>query len=292
MSTLNMSSGNRPKDVTMDTISDQMNVSLTQTVANASVRNSASSHVPPEILQTIFRHLSFYDLIRCQRVCKDWRAHLPGNDPRLQEALYQRAKFAVSDKHPDTTPQIHLHLEIDMKLNRQPNELPRIAFDIGTSSLRKTSFGKTVPHPVLSGWNEFMPLVNPNFKIQEKHRVCNQLRFFSFDELKQLTDTSKFAGHYKQDGSWRNMFMCFPTVKELKLLVCWPIKETTQYIKDDEGVTLGRFVDLLRMQLKVTEQDSINQMDRIIFVRRDSKLGHDIAVDCDDSDSDDSDSDD
>lgn len=94
---------------------------------------SFAPHMPPEVLQMVFHELDFFDrksfawslvactirlgiekrdvcmltldlVLRCQRVCKTWRACLPGNDPKLRDKLFvnrtriQDSQDCVNDK--------------------------------------------------------------------------------------------------------------------------------------------------------------------------------------------------
>ncbi|KAJ6278014.1 hypothetical protein J3E71DRAFT_346226 [Bipolaris maydis] len=65
---------------------------------------SFAPYMPPEVLQMVFHELDFFDLLRCQRVCKTWRACLPGNDPKLRDKLFvnrtriQGSQDCVNDK--------------------------------------------------------------------------------------------------------------------------------------------------------------------------------------------------
>ncbi|KAF3053188.1 hypothetical protein E8E11_011560 [Didymella keratinophila] len=61
------------------------------------------STLPPELLQSVLRHLPFFDLLRCQRVCQQWRAYLAGNDPTLQRQTFYKTPIVkpggLSDIH-------------------------------------------------------------------------------------------------------------------------------------------------------------------------------------------------
>jgi hypothetical protein len=94
--------------------------------------SNAPTHIddlPPEILQSIWRHLSFFDLLRCQQVCQKWVAYLPGNDSTLRQTLFSPLTRQY-DRQPlyfDVLLEVHQHLEIQ-ELN--PVLPPHTTFDL------------------------------------------------------------------------------------------------------------------------------------------------------------------
>jgi hypothetical protein len=71
--------------------------------------------VSSEILQIVFRNLSLFDLIRCQRVCTTWTACLPGNDPRLREFLFLQTTAA--DKGSQILTRVETYHDYSLRLN-------------------------------------------------------------------------------------------------------------------------------------------------------------------------------
>ena len=56
---------------------------------------SATHHtklfLPTELWLMVFRSLSLFDLLCCQRVCRTWSECIPGNDVTLRETLFLQA---------------------------------------------------------------------------------------------------------------------------------------------------------------------------------------------------------
>ncbi|KAF2833516.1 hypothetical protein CC86DRAFT_461861 [Ophiobolus disseminans] len=86
---------------------EQRNVSTTYTAPKPS-----DPDMPPEILQTIFRKLGLYDLVRCRQVCKTWANALPGNDPVLHCRLFTSSKRVVTATN-NYVPTIQFQLRFD-----------------------------------------------------------------------------------------------------------------------------------------------------------------------------------
>ena len=174
--------------------------------------------LPPELLQKVWSFLPFFDLLRCQRVCKGWNKFLPGDDQVLHRATFSPGTVA-------TSPYAEWDVYIDFRQQHeaQNGALPRLIFslDVTTSARgradrwRKLPGGKLIKdethHPILKDTHAFVKLIHPEFS-----RSGNVIDPF------QLTD---------EDHEWQGT-------------------EKNHVLENDNGVTVGDFVQVLRQELK------------------------------------------
>lgn len=133
----------------------------------ASQRECAfSPSLPPELWQTVFRNLSLFDLVRCQRVCKTWNMRLPGNDPKLHEALFYRTGDAGPLKEDDL--EIHLGL-----CGYAKSETCFLYVDIGSfSEAEREGFAL---HPMLKDLHRFAYILHPELSQSTRSNLVGDI---------------------------------------------------------------------------------------------------------------------
>ncbi|CAO2650373.1 Nn.00g016650.m01.CDS01 [Neocucurbitaria sp. VM-36] len=220
-----------------------------------------SPHMPAEVLQTIFRKLSFYDLMRCKRVCKTWNAYLPGDDPVLHRKLFSKADF--TDEEDDS--RIFIHLRAPVVFVSEEGKLPRLGFSIDVLFRSTENFDEgTVFHPMVKKLESFMHLVNPYFVLPKQNLLPRQrpvpvFTFSTFEQLKEMTKLPK--GYNYKDGSWKKMLLCVPAVKQVKVDFNWSIEGYGRRYtlnaagETGEAVSVGQFVKVMRLMLAHAEKN-------------------------------------
>jgi hypothetical protein len=123
-----------------------------------SIRTQASPQLPGEVLQTIFRNLPFLDLLRCMRVCKVWRACLPGDDPFLNETLFSRSRRMRAEPL-----KLEFELYVFGSVTRIPDgELPKIRYFLQIRRLYRKGANLTCLHPIGRNPHCYSDLFNKN----------------------------------------------------------------------------------------------------------------------------------
>lgn len=183
--------------------------------------NMATSPIhslPPELLQKVWGFLPFFDLLRCQRVCKGWNTFLPGDDQALHQAMFSPATVATS---PHATWEVYIDFRQHHRV--QQGALPRLVFslDVTTSALgrgehmRITPTGKWVlvetHHPILKDTHAFIDLIHPEFP--------GAFESFEFTDVQDLKLLEKDAE--SNNASWQKMLARVPAVKKMKMVVLW-----------------------------------------------------------------------
>jgi hypothetical protein len=155
---------------------------------------------------------------------------------------------------------------IDFKQHHrvQNGALPRLVFslDVTTSALghgvtmRKTPTGEWVVvethHPILKDTHAFASLIHPEFP--GRHQS------FEFNDIQDLKFLEKEPEN--NNASWQKMLARVPMVKEMKTDVLWRMNipydrdeywrgtEKNHILENENGVTVGDFVQLVRQELK------------------------------------------
>jgi hypothetical protein len=148
--------------------------------------------LPVEVLQHVFVYLEFWELVRCQSVCRVWRSLIPGDSPLLAELLYLKPSRGLQiynlvptafEFEFDTSP-------VSIESGPQPTGA---RFSVGVRkefSMTRRCMGlirtsqEIVFHPVIMDFNHF---------IQKEG----------------------FKGN--QEGAWREMLVSMPPLREVTL---------------------------------------------------------------------------
>jgi hypothetical protein len=211
--------------------------------------------VPPEILQTIFCFLPIYDLLRCRRVSKTWRATLPSNDPSLRATLFTPSRPAVRAS-PNATPRLTFTVHIEVFLIAAERELPELGFSIIFSEgVKRTNMpeGRKL-HPLIWEFALCTGMVNSEFQGYE--REIPSIAFKDFGHLQEIVST---RGNWPRMGNWKDMLCCVPPLEQVVVQMDWfrekgqgedeKKKRSMRTKKMDKGVTVGEVVKTVRMML-------------------------------------------
>ena len=226
-------------------------------------REPAYPHVPDEILQTIFRNLEFYDLVRCQAVSDAWAAALPGNDLVLRRRLFTSTNTVHKAKSTDKIPTAQYQLRLQTFTSINYGALPdiRCALTMKNEYFRRINMPRGLTfHPIVRKLGFFMHVVNPffehgdNCKPEDKPTIEPFIGFCSLDELDyQVTDIEY------ENGTWENHLMCIPALEQVKVTLRWhreeKVSRTCVSKKMEKGVTMGEFVDTVRKALEFAVED-------------------------------------
>ncbi|KAJ6202376.1 hypothetical protein J3E72DRAFT_399920 [Bipolaris maydis] len=207
---------------------------------------SFAPHMPPEVLQMVFHELDFFDLLRCQRVCKTWRACLPGNDPKLRDKLFvnrtriQDSQDCVNDKE-----------------NKYASFGP-FADD--------ASKAITV-HPMVNKLHKHLHIVFGSlFKVgSDKQQLYH--KYHTHNDLMAAIEASKKIVK-ENNESWKEMLVCVPPLSKIKFgiefgtyysIIAEPtlLLDTTDYYRRYDmiyaenrgGVTIGQVIDVIHKHL-------------------------------------------
>ena len=198
--------------------------------------------LPPEILQTVFRNLSLFDLLRCQQVCKLWRAYLPGDDSGLHQAMFSRAKPAE--------PSHRVVIDVSLEVHRNsPERKFRLSIKVFFPDEKD---GKTLLlHPVIKNLHDFERIIRldsnpekipPKSRDRLSRRVTHRWRNCKYIEQR-----------VREQESWQQMLVCVPAVQQLTFdffthfkfgIHCQGLILNAQ--EGFTGVTLGQVVEAIR----------------------------------------------
>ncbi|CAG5156930.1 uncharacterized protein ALTATR162_LOCUS4723 [Alternaria atra] len=185
-------------------------------------QGKAITDLPAEVLQHIFIHLDFWDLLRAQRACNVWRQLIPGDSPLLAEMLYLKPSRGLQiysmvpttfDFELDVTPQ-------SIEDGFQPSGT---RFSVGVRneiSLMRRCLGlirtsqEIVFHPVVMDFNVWI----------KSTRVMGC-----------------------KEGSWRDMLVSMPPLRELTLRHGRKrsVVKVLTAGEDEDGVRLGALFDAM-----------------------------------------------
>lgn len=206
----------------------------------------------PEVLQAVWRHLSLFDLMRCQQVCNYWKVYLPRNDPALRRALF----LPTAAPRELTLGTICWPIAINYEENTVTRPGPRL-WQILTLELiapeEYYSAGEDeVFHPIITRLYDFAHLVHPEFS---SGPFGSTFEFDSPYGVRRFTDGPD-EGH----ASWRHMLACVPAVGEAYMHLAWG---TTIFsgkawictweifkVENPAGISVWDFVMVLREALR------------------------------------------
>ena len=168
-----------------------------------------------------------------------------------------------------TSPYAEWDVYIDFRQQHeaQNGALPRLIFslDVTTSARgradrwRKLPGGKLIKdethHPILKDTHAFVKLIHPEFS--RSGNVIDPFQFTDVQDLKLLEKEPE-----SNNASWQKQLARVPAAKKLKLEVAWRMSipydedhewqgtEKNHVLENDNGVTVGDFVQVLRQELK------------------------------------------
>jgi hypothetical protein len=196
------------------------------TTTAASSQHSGQRRVmtdlPAEVLQHIFIHLDFWDLLRCQRVCNVWRQLVPGDSPLLAEMLYLKPSRGLQIYNLVPTA-FDLELEVTPQSIEDGPQPSGTRFSMGVRneiSLMRRCMGlirtsqEIVFHPVVMDFNVWIK-------------------------------SDKVMG--RKEGSWRDMLVSMPPLRELTLRHGRKrsVVKVLSAREEEEGVRLGALFDAM-----------------------------------------------
>lgn len=211
--------------------------------------------LPPEVLQSLWRHLSLFDLLKCQRVYKKWLAYLPGDSSTLHQAL-----FSPLARQSDTdTPCQPIWIEVTQHLEVSLTKLPRTRFNIDICNPEhRWTHGVFRFHPIIGDLFSFSDLIHPSFKPEAEHE---SFEFYTLDDLKVLARKVK-----SKRESWEHMLACIPKVQTMDIELTWQINWCSEAydhtgsqfeyrVENSAGVTVPDVVKVVRRGLRETETE-------------------------------------
>lgn len=215
--------------------------------------------LPPELLQNVWRHLSFLDLIRSQQVCMEWRRYLPANDPALRRALFLETGSPEEDK----VDKIEVKFDLQQHLTLRKGHLPHLTFILIAWKDDSIHSSNPVYHPIVDELHAYTNLVHPYFRFKD---TPSHYFFFEFTTLKGLR---RLAEPVKsKSASWEQMQMSSLPFKYCEVSMPWYTDfrehaEEEDYeshhsdyvirLENPTGVTVGQFVEAVRQTLASSE---------------------------------------
>jgi hypothetical protein len=211
------------------------------------INTPAVQRLPPDILQMIFGHIACVDLIRCMRVCRTWNRYLPGNDPKLHEALF------VSCKQQPTKELIRLDFSISIRGaigRRWREDLPRVTYYI-TLNFMPPRDRKVSLHPAICWTPRYVHIFNTHLRhtIEFSPFAIKAIAFTSMDELEEKTRLNE---NHIRDGTWNDSLVCVPAANKVQVnFTNFDDSNTeTHVLTDSRGVRLQTLVQLMRENLQ------------------------------------------
>ena len=206
------------------------------------------STLPPELLQSVFRHLPFYDLLRCQRVCYQWRAYLPGNDPTLQRRTFSKAPIAR------TLPDIHVFINRESWPQYSSVFRINIIFRHWTPDIAFHPLVQSFAEDILRQYLGFAGTPVERRSIEGIQRYCgwDDCRFAKAKPKPTDTDVTP---------SWVSMLFCAPAIPQVRFWIHRPakvgVKDYSRICKakeDKPGVTFGQVMQAIREELELSQE--------------------------------------
>ena len=138
--------------------------------------------------------------------------------------------------------------------------------------MRITPTGKWVlvetHHPILKDTHAFIDLIHPEFP--------GAFESFEFTDVQDLKLLEKDAE--SNNASWQKMLARVPAVKKMKMVVLWRMSiqwdrsnewdgtENYHTLENENGVTVGDFVQLVRQELKNAATELTNYGGRMMSI--------------------------
>ncbi|KAF3038041.1 hypothetical protein E8E11_000344 [Didymella keratinophila] len=147
--------------------------------------------LPLELLQTVWRHLPFVDLLHCQQVCTLWKAYPPRTDPALCTAL--SSEIADPDEG-EAMEYCGILFDLKQELTVRRGQLPELKFVLSADSDEHWGeFGRTKHacfHPLVGNLGKYMDVVHPRFERRKDEDVLS-FSFLDFKGSKKLAEPVK-----------------------------------------------------------------------------------------------------
>jgi hypothetical protein len=178
--------------------------------------------LPVEVLQQVFVYLDFWELVRCQSVCRVWLSLIPGDSPLLAELLYLKPSRNLQIYNLVPTA-FEFEFDVTPRSIESGPQPTGVRFSVGVRkefSMTRRCMGlirtsqEIVFHPVIMDFNHFV---------------------------------SKGAFREKE-GSWRDMLVSMPPLRELtlrhgKTRAVYRVLSVAEEAGD--GVSLGQLFDAM-----------------------------------------------
>lgn len=203
--------------------------------------------LPAELIQQIARNLKFEELSRCRQVSRTWYASIPGSDRTLYEKLFHRSQTPLSGE-----PFLFIHILVRDYPQRRQDGLSRTAFALSIETIAHAdTHGGRSWHPIASNIGRYLDVITGVNRRK-------MLTFSTLDELGLKTGglRERWSG---TDGGWRDMLVCVPSTKKVRLAVRWKLphqicegalQPVDAHLVNEDGVRMSQVVDVIREQLE------------------------------------------
>jgi hypothetical protein len=177
-----------------------------------------SPYLPPELLQQIFRNLTFPSLLPCMRVSHEWNAALHGTGSVLYERLFQRTQYRPTIPEtlsPQRGPEAaKLKLCLTAVVFKRRGKYILIIYITPPTKPATTSF-----HPILATTAPYLDIVNRYIPpVQDPTRRITYIPFSFTADLERKTRDQ--VGTFER-VSWEDMLVGVPAIEVLGVRFEW-----------------------------------------------------------------------
>ncbi|EUC41916.1 hypothetical protein COCMIDRAFT_29367 [Bipolaris oryzae ATCC 44560] len=215
---------------------------------------SFTPYMPPEVLQMVFHELDFFDLLRCQQVCKTWRAYLPGNDPKLRDKLFvnrNRTQDSQGGGNDKKNSKIHeLHRDLLLGFNLGVKECveglgsytiipPTVIFPVYAPFWLRINdvSAAIIVHPMVEKLHKYFDIIfGSSFEVGDDRQQRHH-KYYTRNDLTAAIEASKKTAKDKNE-SWKDMLVCVPPLSEIRIGLRFGIRFEV-YMNNTEGFSNG-----------------------------------------------------
>ncbi|EUC27350.1 hypothetical protein COCCADRAFT_41903 [Bipolaris zeicola 26-R-13] len=241
-------------------------------------------HIPPEVLQMVFHELDFFDLLRCQQVCKTWCACLPGNDPKLRDKLFVNRTMTQNSQDDGEDKEKSGHREVSHTL-LLGFDLKARECGVGSRSYLITSPAVIFPgyaslgsrinnaseaitvHPVVKKLHEYLHIIFGSLFEDDDDKQQWHQKYYTRNDLMDAIEAAEQTAKEKNE-SWKDMLVCVPPLSGIRFGIRVEVhlrrsggsfvKATERYVRHGEiytenkgGITLGQVIDVIHEHLEI-----------------------------------------
>ena len=249
-----------------------------------SLETTPSGHCTIRIIQVVVESYArtLIPVLRCQRVCKTWRAYLPGNDSTLRDKLFVKHTRIGDDENiaNDSVckieerdhgkfldkPWFGITLMTTGSVVLSPKCLPpRTSLPEFKERLNVEGLHIQLPlyhqlHPMLRDLDINMHVISKSLFRYDSGLPRNSFGVTTLDEFKSKTQTSKNKTE-REYGPLKDMLLCVPPVPYVGISIrylalgTYSARHYKYCAKSRDGVTIGQFAEAFREQWECLRPD-------------------------------------